>query len=190
MKLRVAVAALSALALLACGSDQTAPPQAKRVFYTLNVWTGDLKTAGGGATGLEGADNLCNLSARAAGFGGTWKAWLSSSTQHAVDRIADVGPWERYDGTVVFNNKAALSLSPGTPVLQTETGGKTCAGCQRPWTGTRLGGTAALENCRDWTSASPDDRGMNGDASAGGTTWTEYVALRCSDKFQLYCLEQ
>ena len=35
----------------------------KRIFATRETYTGDLKTAGGGSTGLEGADNICALAA-------------------------------------------------------------------------------------------------------------------------------
>src|SRR5262245_2730644 len=87
-------------------------PSGKRIFVTSTPYTGDLKTNGAGMTGLHGADNLCGLAATAAGLGGTWTAWLSSSTVDAIDRINDVGPWYLVDRcTLVFNNKASIVTS-------------------------------------------------------------------------------
>src|SRR5436305_1772289 len=43
-------------------------PTRKRVFVTATAFNGDLRTAGGAATGLAGGDNLCNASAMSAGL--------------------------------------------------------------------------------------------------------------------------
>jgi hypothetical protein len=42
--------------------------------------------------------------------GGQWRAWLSSSSMNAIDRLADVGPWYRPDQqTTLFENHRAGS---------------------------------------------------------------------------------
>jgi len=58
------------------------------VFVTSTVQTGNLKTVGAGATGLEGANNICNARATAAGLPGTYTAWLSiTGGVAAKDRV-------------------------------------------------------------------------------------------------------
>src|SRR5207302_1862130 len=47
---------------------------ARRAFVSSLTFNGDLKTSGAGATGVAGADALCNQIATARSLGGTWKA--------------------------------------------------------------------------------------------------------------------
>jgi len=58
------------------------PVCVRRVFITSTVFTSDLG-------GLEGADATCQNLADAAALDGTFKAWLSSSTVAAKDRISE-----------------------------------------------------------------------------------------------------
>jgi hypothetical protein len=44
---------------------------ARRTFVTSGSWDGSLGFHDGGATGLQGADNLCNAAASGAQLGGT-----------------------------------------------------------------------------------------------------------------------
>jgi hypothetical protein len=68
---------------------------------------GDLRYKGA-ATGLEGADAICQEIACRVGFGHrTWKAFLSTSTEDASDRIGE-GPWYDYSGTLVANDLNGL----------------------------------------------------------------------------------
>src|SRR5262245_51629174 len=80
---------------LATAASPDLTPVQKRVFVTAGSWNGNLKAAGAGSDGLDGANKLCQGAATTAGLGGTWVAWLSDSTHDAKDRIADVGPWYR-----------------------------------------------------------------------------------------------
>ncbi len=61
-------------------------PSSKRIFVTSTLYSGNLG-------GLSGADAKCLTAAQSVNLPGTWKAWLSSSTINAIDRIAEVGPW-------------------------------------------------------------------------------------------------
>jgi hypothetical protein len=172
------------------------PSQVKRVFVTHTGFPGDLKTAGAGATGLEGADNLCNGLARDAGLGGSWRAWLSSSTVSAIGRIADVGPWYTVDGkTLLFSDKANLQSLSRAPISQTELGEDLLAlplGSIRElvWTGSNIGGAPNGSHCADWTSAASDKAG-NAGYWRYSTSWTEDGLLpTCDNPLALYCFEQ
>ena len=58
----------------------------KRMFVTSTFHSGPIG-------GLAVADSICQTRADAVPLGGTWKAWLSTSTVNAVDRIP-VALWE------------------------------------------------------------------------------------------------
>jgi hypothetical protein len=69
---------------------------------------GDLRW-NGAATGLEGADAICQEMARRVCHGDkTWKAYLSTSEEDAIDRIG-AGPWYDYAGELVAENTAGLT---------------------------------------------------------------------------------
>ena len=58
--------------------------------------------------GLEGADRQCMILAEAAGVTGkTWRAYLSTSTVDARDRIGN-GPWFNANGVMIAESLAAL----------------------------------------------------------------------------------
>ena len=117
---RACAAALSCSTQGECVTTQvpTVPDagQPKRIFVTRTAFTGDLKTLGHAPDGPSGADALCDLAAQSMTLGGTWKAWVSTSTELATDRIAEVGPWVDLQGHVVFNNKAGFSTGPLRPI--------------------------------------------------------------------------
>jgi hypothetical protein len=63
---------------------------------------------GGDLGGLSGADQLCSSLASAAGAGNrTWRAYLSTPSVNARDRIG-TGPWRNAKGVVVANNVTEL----------------------------------------------------------------------------------
>jgi len=63
---------------------------------------------GGNLGGLAGADAHCQALAQAVGAGGkTWRAYLSTSTVDAKDRIGS-GPWQNVKGQVIAQNVADL----------------------------------------------------------------------------------
>jgi len=67
---------------------------------------GDLRF--GEATGLAGADKICQTIAAKEGFGHkTWRAFLSTSTEDAIDRVG-TGPWYDRLGRLVANDVEGL----------------------------------------------------------------------------------
>jgi hypothetical protein len=181
-----------ALALLATGcvtvDDQPAPepvPNAKRVFASAQLMTGKLG-------GLSGADSLCGVWALAADLGGSWKAFLSTGTVNAKDRIDEVGPWYNVDrATKLFNNKTGFTV--GTlAAIRTEYGGEASGNA---WTGTKADGTADAVNCGNWTRS---DGGAYASIGSPSTTLSDGAgwmakggnAPTCSTPARLYCIEQ
>jgi hypothetical protein len=102
----LAIAAASALGGLAFASLSMAqqaeqePPEMG--FFVTSVGLGK----GGDLGGLEGADAHCQSLAEAAGSSRTWRAYLSTQGEGAVnarDRIG-AGPWANANGVVIASN--------------------------------------------------------------------------------------
>lgn len=125
----------------------------------------------GNLGGLAGADGICNTLATAAGQGNkVWKAYLSTTTEAAKDRIGQ-GPWFNAKGVQVAANLAALLAMPAKPEVLIDEKGNPIDG---QWnsampvqhdimTGSAADGTlqppdamGRSANCKDWTSAGTD----------------------------------
>ena len=154
-----------------------------RVFITSVGYTGNLG-------GLAGADALCTNAARAANKGGTWKAFLSSPTEDAISRMADVGPWhqELRDGSLLktFNNKANLTTSPLTTLYVNEQGGGSSISPDNYWSGTLSTGLKGTDTCAGWTTANFSGRGSRGN----GGSWFISGLASCESNESIVCFEQ
>src|SRR5690606_38119011 len=85
------------VALLAIGPAGAVAQDGGMSFFVTSVGPGD----GANLGGLEGADAHCQTLAEAAGAGErTWKAYLSTSSVDARDRIGG-GPWQNAKGEVI-----------------------------------------------------------------------------------------
>lgn len=143
-------------------------------FFVTSTGMGD----GGNLGGLDGADAFCEqlAVAQSADFGRrTWRAYLSTTTVNAIDRIGN-GPWRNADGVLVANSSAQLhdpaNAEPGGPLDATwaindfsipldETGAQVQQNVHDILTGTLLDGTvAANETCQDWTSNVADQTNL------------------------------
>lgn len=184
--------------------DATSTPSGLRVFVSSLRYPANLQAAGGQATGLASADALCQGLADAAALGGTFRAWLSTSTVDAIDHIQGAGPWYRMDGAMAFPNHASLATTPLVSINLDEHLGSPDP-YYEPWTGTALGGrhapptgTVASTTCLDWTSTSSSSsiRGLVGyygevAAQGDGPAWTDLALGYCSPfSRHLYCFEQ
>jgi hypothetical protein len=158
--------------------------------------------SGGNLGGLEGADAHCQALAESAGLGGkTWRAYLSTSTVDARDRIGD-GPWYNVDGVMIAasveqlhgdNNltaETAIDENGDTPAYLVMVDGQP----QRAGdslvhdilTGTNEDGTAHELTCNDWTDGSADAQAMLGHADrmgriAGVNSWNAIHASQGCD---------
>ena len=150
---------------------------------------GDLRY-NGAATGLEGADAICQEIGRRVAFGHrTWKAYLSTSTVNAIDRIGS-GPWYDFLGAKVADSPqdliAGANRQPGGCC---ETGTYDEMGLfhdgntdqnndgikdddHDTMTATNEDGTYAGFSCDDWTSTTATsgetDEGGGGFGGGGG----------------------
>lgn len=162
-----------------------APPGSKRVFITASEHTGALG-------GVAGADATCTTAAAALG-GGPWKAWLSTTTSNAIDRITGAGPWFDTKGTVAFTGRAQLTTMPATSLWYDEAG--VFLASDKIWTGTGFGGTyvAALSGtapCAEWTSAAMSNQAKVGQVGRSDVAWTAQSNTTCDQMAHLYCFEQ
>jgi hypothetical protein len=164
-----------------------ARPAGKRVFITRARYNGNLG-------GLTGADTKCGDAATAAGVNGTFKAWLSSSTVNAIDRIVDVGPWVDMQGTTIFASKSAITASgPATAIWYDERG--MFLSSEDIWTATNSQGTyqwgvIMAPPCDEWTSSSMQAGAQVGQVGRTGGAWTSNSGTTCDQNAHLLCLEQ
>jgi hypothetical protein len=168
------------------GGDLSAPTARKRVFHLSNGTLGAIPTSTDPRTGPEVADEECTMGGQAYG-GGQWRAWLSGSTDNAIDRLADVGPWYRLDQqTELFESRAALVDGPLVPIED-----PTDAGVRNLfWTGTLLDGTASTANCSDWRTYVGQVTATVGRTDTAGRGWVDPTPLTCGTYLSLLCFEQ
>jgi hypothetical protein len=143
--------------------------------------------------GLEGADAHCTELAEAAGVTGrTWRAYLSTSSENARDRIGE-GPWVNAAGEEIAADIGALHSADNRISKATaldETGAEVNGRGDEPnrhdiLTGSLPDGTAAEQTCEDWTSAGAETAGMVGhhdrmglDDSEAARSWNSSHASR------------
>ena len=127
-------------------------------FFITSQGSGD----GANLGGLTGADAHCQKLAEAAGISGkTWRAYLSTGTENARDRIGS-GPWYNAKGEPIAMNLDELHSEANKISKQTgltETGEVVKGRGDEPnmhdiLTGsTPEGAVAAGQTCNDWTSS-------------------------------------
>lgn len=161
-KVQTVIAGASALLLL--GATAVLTQQNQMTFFATSMGSG----MGGNLGGLAGADKQCQTLAKAAGAGGTWRAYLSTQGAGAVnakDRIGK-GPWRNAKGAVIAQNvddlhSAKANLSKET--ILTEKGQPVKGRGDTPnehdmLTGSEMNGAAFTDTmdhtCNNWTSSS------------------------------------
>jgi Protein of unknown function (DUF1554) len=159
-----------------------------RVFVTSTLHDGDLG-------GITGGNAICQNLATAAGLGGTWKAWLSTSSVTARANIqyddniryvrAATGEEIAPKGVLVLDNDGATPLS--NSIGLDENG---ISHLSSSWTGTNTNGTAFGTNCMDWGD-NTGGSGHFGDPNFTDNFWTLTGGLgACSSPgFRFYCFE-
>lgn len=137
--------------------------------------------------GIAGADAHCATLAEAAGSTGkTWKAYLSTSTEDARDRIGS-GPWHNAMGVKIADDVASLHSDANAINKDnglTEKGEVVKGRGDQPnqhdiLTGTNADGTRAVDQmCGDWTLSGAEGSAMLGhhdrmgpDTLATATSW-------------------
>ncbi|MBL9072124.1 hypothetical protein [Tabrizicola sp.] len=150
--------------------------------------------SGGNLGGLAGADAHCAALAEAAGITGkTWRAYLSTSTENARDRIG-AGPWVNAAGVTIADSVDALHGPDNALTKDTalnEKGEVVNGRGDEPnrhdmLTGSLPDGTVATgQTCEDWTSDAVEAAGMVGhhdrmglDDSDAAKSWNSSHASR------------
>ena len=185
MILRFAVAAVA----LACSIAGANAQDTSMSFFVTSVNPGK----GGDLGGLAGADAYCNKLATAAGSTGkTWKAYLSTDTENAKDRIGK-GPWYNAKGEKIADDVASLHSDANNLTKQTalnEKGEVVNGRGDTPnrhdmLTGSKPDGTAAPETCGNWTMGGAEGAAIVGhsdrtglDDSAAAKSWNSSHATR------------
>ena len=163
----------------------TPAPPANRVFVTSATTDGDLG-------GIAGADATCNGLASSAGLGGSWVAWLSTTTLDAVDRLTPgSGPFVRaVDGTKIADDIADLTDGSLDVAIEDDENG-TNVGSDPVWTATAADGLyKGTGDCNGWTSNSSTFRAEIGNSGSSTTLWTTRRTRACDfSTARLYCFE-
>lgn len=179
------------LALCACGGptfigvDAGPPPivpdAGRFAFLTSTRYSGDLKTASNLSSSYVGANALCARHAADAGRGGSWVAFVGSSSNAPASRVSGAGPWLKRlpDG----GQTVALASLAAAPVSSVNVDEKGAAVSGDVWSG------RAGPGCGDWR----EETGEGSIASvtpSGGTGWQNVGKRACDLKHSLLCLEQ
>lgn len=175
---------------LACGLSafaQNAPE--KMSFFITSSGPGN----GAALGGLSGADQHCQMLAKAAGAGNrTWHAYLSTKSVNARDRIGK-GPWYNAKGVMVAKDVEDLHGSSNNLSKQnsiSEKGEVLNGRGDTPnqhdiLTGSQADGTAfggdADKTCKDWTSSGEGSAQVgHHDRQGGGDAPTSWNAAHGS----------
>lgn len=151
--------AVGVLCALGCGRshfevdadplDSTSPdaPLANYVFVTSTTHL--VSTFG---SDLAGADAICMQRASAAGLAGTYRAWLSSSTVNARERLSGARGWYRPDGKPVADRvEDLLAGRMFYPIRVDENGDDIGIVGPEVATGTVSNGGRSFNRCNDCT---------------------------------------
>ncbi|HWO22578.1 MAG TPA: hypothetical protein VNO30_27655 [Kofleriaceae bacterium] len=125
---------------------------------------GDFRRTPADTDGLAGADEFCRMKAVAAvpaSGSKTWRAYLSTATVNARDRIG-AGPWFNRNGVMVASSLANLHDAAGNNLNKTtsidENGATVPGKGDTPnqhdiITGSTAAGLSAATHCNNWTSS-------------------------------------
>ena len=150
------------------------------------------QTYQGNVNGLAGADQRCRMLAAIADLPrfDTYRAWLSSSTKSAGERLLHSrGRYVLVNGLVVAQDWDALVSGTIEHPINVDENSQTQA--TRAWTSTLASGEAApgANFCDDWTGVLEPDGGT-GLPGATDATWSFFENVPCDFELHLYCLEQ
>ena len=169
-----------------CSSD--CRKEFRYVFITNETFAADLG-------GSQGADEKCQQAASAVGLQGTFRAWLSTSSQQPLDFFAQsTVPYRRLDDVQVAKNWPDLVDGMlDNPINVTETTtfvpGPACEH-RAVWTASFGSGTeydANAKSCSDWSSTAGTTTGGNPSTT---NVWSTGCPLSCTTQASLYCFEQ
>lgn len=143
--------------------------------------------------GLAGADQHCRSLAAKAGLSRpeTFRAWLSTPTMSAADRIThSKGRYKLVNGLVIASDWASLTSGKLQNTITVDENSQTQDSWS--WTGTLADGQPALgsEFCGDWD----DDSGLilfggAGRSLSSDSGWSFLEHTGCNSELRVYCFE-
>jgi hypothetical protein len=160
------------MAALACSVISSHAQDTSMSFFVTSTNPGK----GGDLGGLAGADAHCSALATASGSTGkTWRAYLSTDTENARDRIGR-GPWYNAKGEKIADDVASLHSDGNNLTKQTalnEKGEVIPGRGDSPnrhdiLTGSKPDGTAAPETCGNWTMGGAEGAAIVGHSDRTG----------------------
>jgi len=144
----------------------------------------------GDATGLAAGDAICRNLAAAAHLPApeSFVAWLSDATHDARDRVTVDASIRRVDHYPIAGSRADLLDGFATNSLHVDENGSHASIQYGVQTGTFADGTATLDDCDGWTTASAPFEATFGQASyARSHRWSEGFANTCNITRRIYC---
>ncbi|WP_026615611.1 hypothetical protein [Ensifer aridi] len=160
------------MAALACSVISSHAQDTSMSFFVTSTNPGK----GGDLGGLAGADAHCSALATASGSTGkTWRAYLSTDTENAKDRIG-TGPWYNAKGEKIADDVTSLHSDRNNLTKQTalnEKGEVIPGRGDSPnrhdiLTGSKPDGTAAPETCGNWTMGGAEGAAIVGHSDRTG----------------------
>lgn len=168
------------------------PATARMAFVTSVGGTGDLSTwsDADGNSSAAAADAICRNRALQAALplSSTYKAWISTALDDAIDRLHNDGPLYRTDGVLIAKSYDELAGGVLLAPLQVDE-------FSRPqpafnvWTGTLRNGRSSGFTCNSWVDEGAGAR--MGFLNAADAFWTEYpgsLAACSNSELRLYCI--
>jgi hypothetical protein len=137
-------------------------------------------------TGLAGLDTTCTDAATAAGLGGTFVAFASTSTVDARSRLGSARGWVAMNGLPVIDTVADFDSAtrPRAPMF-TELGGRNLIPAA---TGSNADGTKSVGNmCGDWLLTTGNR--YAGYANEIDVYTVSFVSGSCANSSAVYCMQ-
>lgn len=151
-----------------------------------------------GGAGLAAADAICQSDANSAGFDGTYRAYLSTTTQSVYERFNEPYKLEyhRPDGVSIgswleiFEESYSTTNFPQAPIMMLANGTTWMpSGPPTVWAGGDPSNgpkSPSTYNCSNWTSSSPSATTWAGSPN-NGAYWATGGSAPCSSSQRFYC---
>lgn len=165
-----------------------------KIFITALTYNGDLMTAGAGANGAAGADNLCNADINKPNASNYKALVMDSVNRTAVPSYINwvLLPNTTYiraaDSATIFTTNASSIFTFGTLTNSMGTGSQ-----QEYWTGFQQGGTdwaTSTQRCTNWTNGTVATARYGLSNTITYESFAFVTSSTCSNLKHILCAEQ
>lgn len=139
--------------------------------------------------GLTGADANCQADADANALGGTFRAWLPTTTATAGSRFTATGaPWVRLDGAPL--GASNVEVLAGSWLTSLHVQADRTPAFHNVWFGADdPAAVATTSNCADWSTRQPSSMAVYGSSVYSSALATNFNFSGCDASFGIYCFE-